>query len=128
MATHRDWVALSVDKKSKETALRFVIFVIDDLSNSGTKAEMNTIDEFNESLRAANQWVFACGIGAPTTAAMIDGRGGNAEIVDRSLFRDADFYSGFWVIETDSPASAREQAIAASRACNRLVELRPLLG
>lgn len=89
---------------------------------------MDSIDEFNDSLRATKQWVYACGIGAPTTATLIDGRAENAEIVNQSLFVDTNFYSGFWIIDTESLASARELAIAASRACNRRVELRPLLG
>jgi hypothetical protein len=108
--------------------VRFVLFVIDHASNSGNPAEMAAIDVFNDSLRSNGHWVFACGIGAPTTAALIDARDGLSDIVDGSLFHDINFYSGFWIITADSSDHAHELALAASRACNRRVELRPLLG
>ena len=108
--------------------MRFILFVIDHAANSGNPAEMATIDAFNDSLRSNGQWGFACGIAAPTTASLIDGRDGLSEIVDGSLFHDIDFYSGFWIINADSSDHAQELALAASRARNRRVELRPLLG
>ena len=40
---------------------KFIIFVIDDLSESGTPDEMVSIDAFNDSLRAKGQWIFAGG-------------------------------------------------------------------
>jgi len=39
--------------------MKFLISVIDDLSHSGTPAEMAEIDKFNDSLRAKGQWIFA---------------------------------------------------------------------
>ena len=36
---------------------KFIIFVIDDLSESGTPEEMVAIDAFNDSLRAKGQWI-----------------------------------------------------------------------
>ena len=38
---------------------KFIIFVIDDLSESGTPEEMVAIDAFNDSLKAKGQWIFA---------------------------------------------------------------------
>ena len=46
---------------------------------------------------------------------------------DSSLFNEPEFYSGFWVIEVSDQETARELALAGSRACNRRVELRPFL-
>jgi hypothetical protein len=108
--------------------VRFVLFVIDHASNSGNATEMDAIDAFNDSLRSNGQLVFACGIGAPTTASLMDARGGRSEVVDGSLFHEIDFYSGFWIVNVDSDDQAQELALAASHACNRRVELRPLLG
>ena len=107
--------------------MRFVIFVIDLASGSGNADEMRAIDTFNDALRANGHWIFACGIGAPETATLIDNRGGHNRAELGSLFTDADFYSGFWVIEADNADSALELATGASQACNRRVELRPLL-
>jgi hypothetical protein len=108
--------------------VRFIIFVIDHATNSGNPAEMKAIDTFNDALRENGQWVFACGIGAPDTATLVDNRDGLGESVPASLFTERDFYSGFWVIDVDSLETARNLTLAASRACNRRVELRPLLG
>ena len=44
---------------------KFIIFVIDDMSESGTPDEMVAIDAFNDSLRAKGQWIFAGGLAAP---------------------------------------------------------------
>ena len=44
---------------------KFIIFVIDDLSESGTPEEMLAIDAFNDSLRVKGQWIFAGGLAAP---------------------------------------------------------------
>ncbi len=108
--------------------MRFVLFVIDHATNSGNPSEMAAIDAFNDSLQSNGQWVFACGIGAPTTATLIDARDGLSKIVIGSLFQEINFYSGFWIVDAVSSHHAQELALAASRACNRRVELRPLLG
>ena len=39
-----------------------------------------------------------------------------------------EFFSGFWIIDVPSVEVAREFAAKGSVACNRKVELRPLLG
>lgn len=108
--------------------MRYIIFVIDHATNSGNADEMAAIDRFNESLQTNGQWVFACGIGAPNTATLIDGRDEGSSVLDGSLFSGIDFYSGFWIIDVETAAVATELAVAGSRACNRRVELRPLLG
>jgi hypothetical protein len=106
--------------------MRFLISVIDDLSNSGTPAEMAEIDKFNDSLRANNQFIFAWGLHAPETATVIDNRNGANSETGKPLFDAKEHYSGFWVIEADLPETAKELAFEASKACNRKVELRPL--
>jgi hypothetical protein len=106
--------------------MRFLISVIDDLSNSGTPAEMAEIDKFNDSLRANNQFIFAWGLHAPETATVIDNRNGANSETGKPHFDAKEHYSGFWVIEADSPETAKKLAFEASKACNRKVELRPL--
>ena len=107
--------------------MRFVIFVIDDATNMGTGSEMSAIDAFNDELRANGHWVFACGIGSPSTATLVDNRDDLGHSIAQSLFEGVDFYSGFWIIDASNPEHANRLALAASRACNRRVELRPLL-
>jgi len=106
--------------------MRFLISVIDDLSNSGTPAEMAEIDKFNDSLRANNQLIFAWGLQAPETATVIDNRNGANIETGKPHFDAKEHYSGLWLIEADSPETAKKLAYEASQACNRKVELRPL--
>jgi hypothetical protein len=106
--------------------MRFLISVIDDLSNSGTPAEMAEIDKFNDSLRANSQFIFAWGLHAPETATVIDNRNGANTETGKPLFDAKEHYSGLWLIEADSPETAKKLAFEASKACNRKVELRPL--
>ncbi len=106
--------------------MRFLISVIDDLSNSGTPAEMEEIDKFNDSLRVNNQFIFAWGLHAPETATVIDNRNGANTETGKPHFDAKEHYSGLWLIEADSPETAKKLAFEASKACNRKVELRPL--
>ena len=107
--------------------MRFILFVIDQASNSGNDAEMARIDAFNVSLRDNGTWVMAAGIAGPSSALLVDGRGESEQVAPGSLFGGPDFYSGFWIIEADSDAEALALASAGSRACNRRVEVRPFL-
>lgn len=107
---------------------KFIIFVIDDSSNSGTPSEMEAIDSFNDQLRKNGQWIFAWGLEAPSTANVIDNRDGAGLETGKPLFGAAENFSGFWLIEAADADVAKELAYAGSKACNRKVELRPLHG
>jgi hypothetical protein len=107
---------------------RFIFFVVDNQSGSGSGDEMAAIDSFNEKLVAGNQLVLAAGIAAPSSATLIDNRAGQGDIRNESLFDSDDFYSGFWIIDAENSNDAKELALEASMACNRRVELRPFLG
>jgi hypothetical protein len=107
--------------------MKFIINVIDDLSNSGTPAEMNEINKFNDQLRMNGQFIFAGGLAAPENADVIDNRNGANLSTGKPLFEANENFSGFWLIEAESIQVARELAFAGSKACNRKVELRPLL-
>jgi len=105
--------------------MKFQISVIDDLSNSGTPEEMVEIDKFNDELRANGQWVFAWGLQEPESATVIDNRDGANLSSGKPLFDAEDNFSGLWIIETADAQTAEKLAFAASKACNRKVELRP---
>jgi hypothetical protein len=106
--------------------MKFLISVIDDLSNSGTTAEMIEIDKFNDELRANGQWIFAWGLQGPETATVIDNRNGANISTGKPLFDAKENFSGLWLIEAESQEIAQDLAFKASKACNRKVELRPL--
>jgi hypothetical protein len=105
--------------------MKFLISVIDDLSNSGTPNEMVEIDKFNEELRANGQWVFAWGLQPPQSATVIDNRDGANLSTGKPLFDAKENFSGLWIIEAADAQTAEKLAFAASKACNRKVELRP---
>ena len=105
--------------------MKFLISVIDDLANSGTPAEMVEIDKFNDELRANGQWVFAWGLRAPESATVIDNRDGANLSTSKPLFDAKENFSGLWIIEAADAQTAEKLAFAASKACNRKVELRP---
>ena len=105
--------------------MKFQISVIDDLANSGTPAEMVEIDKFNDELRANGQWVFAWGLQAPESATVIDNRNGANLSTGKPLFDAKENFSGLWIIDVADAETAKKLAFAASKACNRKVELRP---
>ncbi|MFM6978351.1 MAG: YciI family protein [Micrococcales bacterium] len=107
--------------------MRFIIFVIDDRTASGTSDEMAEIDAFNEKLEANGNWIYAAGIGRPTAAKLIDNRNGLGQVVAGSVFNAEDNYTGFWLIKAESREEALALAAEGSKACNRRVELRPFL-
>jgi hypothetical protein len=107
--------------------MKFIINVIDDLSNSGTPAEMNEINKFNDQLRVNGQFIFAGGLAAPENADVIDNRNDANLSTGKPLFEANENFSGFWLIEAENIDGARKLAFAGSKACNRKVELRPLL-
>jgi hypothetical protein len=107
---------------------KFIIFVIDILANSGTPEEMKAIDEFNDTLRANQHFIFAGGLSSPENGKVIDNRKGANIVLSQPLFEAKENYSGFWLIEAEDEKVAYELALQGSKACNRKVELRPLLG
>ncbi len=88
---------------------------------------MEAIDVFNEKHRDDNQWVLACGIGSPDTATVIDNRGGKSLFSTGSFLESKEYVAGFWIIDAPNGEVALKLAAEGSKACNRKVEVRPLL-
>ena len=113
--------------------MQYMVSVIDDspssgTAGSGTASEMADIDVFNERLQAEGHWVFAAGVGSPSTATVIDNRNGEAVFTDGPFVESKEYLAGFWVIEAPDLDVALKLAAEGSKACNRKVEVRPLLG
>ena len=108
--------------------MHFLVSVIDDKPNSSTPNEDAAIDVFNERLVAEGHWVFAGGLASPSTATVIDNRGGEAMFTDGPFVETKEWLAGFWVIEAPDLDAALKLAAEGSRACNRRVEVRPFLG
>ena len=108
--------------------MKYIIFVIDSASNSADGNEMAAIDAFNDMLQDKGHWITAAGINHGEAATVLDNRNGAGIVTGGSLYNSPEHYSGFWIIEADSPEQAQAFAVDGSRACNRRVELRPFLG
>ena len=108
--------------------MRFLISVIDSASRTGTSDEMAAIDIFNDKLQNNGHWIFACGIDGPDTATLIDNRNDAGSIKKGPFIVNDEYQSGFWIIEAASYEEATSLAVEGSKACNRKVEVRVLLG
>jgi len=106
----------------------YLISVLDDTTNSGTGDEMAAINAFNDDLRSDGHWVFAGGLASPSTATVVDARGGEAVFTDGPYLESKEYVGGFWIIEAPDLDVALRLAALGSRSCNRRVEVRPFLG
>lgn len=108
--------------------MRFLIAVLDHEGNPGTDEEMAAIDDFNDGLRRNGHWIMACGIESAPNATVVDNRGG-AGLVNAGPHSDqAEYMSGFWIVQAANREEALALAAEGSRCCNRKVEVRALLG
>ena len=107
--------------------MKYLVSVIDDNAGLATPAEMAAIDVFNERLQAEGHWVFAAGLGSPSTATLIDNRRGEAVITDGPFLESKEYIAGFWIIEAPDLDVALKLAAEGSKHCNRKVEVRPFL-
>ena len=107
--------------------MQYLVSVIDDQTGSASATEMADIDVFNERLQAEGHWVFAGGLGSPSTATVIDNRDGQAMITDGPFVESKEYLAGFWIIEAPDLDVALKLAAVGSKSCNRKVEVRPFL-
>jgi hypothetical protein len=105
----------------------YLISVLHDTTDSATAEEMAAIDAFNEQLEGEGHWVFAGGLASPSTATVIDNRGGEAVFTDGPFLESKEYLAGFWVIEAPDLDVALKLAAEGSKHCNRKVEVRPFL-
>ena len=107
--------------------MQYLVSVITDTTDLATPDEDAAIDVFNDRLQAEGHWVFAGGLGGPSTATVIDNRGADALVTDGPFVESKEFLIGFWIIEAPDLDVALKLATEGSRACNRKLEVRPFL-
>lgn len=112
--------------------MRFLVNVVDDgqaaaagRTESATRREAEAVDALNA--RLGDAIVVAAGISAPDDAVVVDGRSGSPQVTTGPLHRGPEYVAGFWVLELPDSDTALRVAGEASAACNRKIELRPLL-
>lgn len=89
--------------------MQYLVSVIHDQPGLATPDEMAATNGFNDRLQTEGYGVFAGGPASPSTATVIDNRGGEAVSTDRPL------------------DVALKLAAKGSKACNRKIEVRPFL-
>ena len=107
--------------------MQYLVSVINDSSDLATQEEMAAIDAFNDRIKAAGHWVFAAGLSSPGTATVIDNRGDEALFSDGPFVESKEYLVGFWIMEAADLDVALKLAAEGSKACNRKVEVRPIL-
>jgi hypothetical protein len=107
--------------------MQYLVNVIDSRSNSGTAEEAVAIDAFNDRLRAGGHWVFAAGLADPAVSTVIDGRGEEPLLTDGPFVEAKEWAAGFWIIDAPDLDLALKLMSDGSKACNRRLEVRPLL-
>jgi len=107
--------------------MQYLVSVIADTAGLATLDEQAAIDVFNDRLQAEGQWIFAGGLGSPSSATVIDNRGEEAMFTDGPFLESKEYLAGFWIIEAADLDVALKLATEGSRACNRKVEVRPFL-
>ena len=107
---------------------QYLMSVLSDSTELASDEEMAAIDVFNEQLQADGHWVFAGGLGSPSTATVVDGRGEEPVFTDGPFVESKEYLAGFWIIDAANLDVALKLAAGGSKSCNRKVELRPLHG
>ena len=107
--------------------MQYLVSVINDSDALATPEEMAAIDVFNDGLQAEGHWVFAGGLAELSTATLIDNRGEEPLFTDGPFVESKEHVVGFWIIEAADLDVALKLAAEGSKACNRMVEVRPFL-
>jgi hypothetical protein len=107
--------------------MQYLFSVIHDDSGLATPDEDAAIDVFNARIQAEGHWVFAAGLASPSTATVIDNRGEEAMFTDGPFLESKEYLVGFWIIEAPDLDVALKLAAEGSKACNRKVEVPPIL-
>ena len=107
--------------------MQYFVSVIAEASELATPGEDAAIDVFNERLQRQGYWVYANGLADPSTATVIDGRAEVPVFTDGPFLESKEFLAGFWIIEAPDLDVALSLAAEGSKACNRKVEVRPII-
>lgn len=112
--------------------MQFLVNVVDDgqveaagRTESASQAEAAAVDALNE--RLGDAVVFAAGVSAPADGIVVEARGGGSDTTPGLVADTAEFVAGSWVMELPDADATLHLAHEASQACNRKIELRPLL-
>jgi hypothetical protein len=107
--------------------VQYLLSVIDDTAGRATASEDVAIAAFDDRLRRDGRWVFAGGLGEPSTASVVDNRGEQPVLTDGPYVESKEHLAGFWIVELPDLDVALHVAEQGSKACHRKIEVRPFL-
>jgi hypothetical protein len=83
------------------------------------------VSALNEEMMAAGVWVFAGGLHPPSTATVLQVRGGDVLVTDGPFAEGKEHVGGFWVISAPDLDAALKWGRKATHACAVPIEVRP---
>ena len=86
------------------------------------------VDKVNKEMVQKGVWVFGGGLHPADTATVVRADGGEIVTTDGPYLESKEHIAGFWIIEAPHLDAALRLAALGSKACNRRIELRPILG
>ena len=89
---------------------------------------MGEIDVMNRELKAANSWVFAGGLHAPSTATVVRVKDGETLVTDGPFVESKEHIGGFTIIKAPDLDVALEWGRRLARATTLPIEVRPFQG
>ena len=107
--------------------MQYLLSVITDGNDVATAEEAAAIDVFNEGMQKDGHWVFAAGLAGPDNTTVVDNRGAAALVTDGPFVESKEYLIGFWIVEAPDLDVALKLAHGGSMACNRRIEVRPIL-
>jgi hypothetical protein len=84
-----------------------------------------SVDAFNQQLRAEGVWVFAGGLQPHDATTAVDNTGSELIVTDGPFVESKEYIGGFWIIEAPDLDAALTWAAEGSKACAGRVEVRP---
>jgi hypothetical protein len=107
--------------------MEFFFAVLDDHTGYADADRMAIITTYNNWLRDNGHFIVARGIASPLESTVVDNRDGQDIVVPGPLNELDEPMEGFWLIEAQDSETAIALAKKASLACNRRLEVRPIL-
>ena len=89
---------------------------------------MRDLDALNRDLKAANSWVFAAGLHAPSTATVIRSKDGEVSMTDGPFVEGKEHLGGFTVIRAPDLDAALKWGQRLAEATTLPIEVRPFQG
>ena len=94
-------------------------------SEEEMQAAFKAVGELNDEMQAKGAWVFGGGLNPPSSATVVEDKGGDIVTTDGPYLEAKEHLGGFWIINAADLDEALAWAAKATVACKGAVEVRP---